>query len=113
MDLEPFDFAETLRMRRESAATTIHEISADEAAALVSSLITDHESTLGADIAKFVADHTDERVVRGETFDGIAFIYYPKSRRGIWHSFQNDVRAAGVLSARAMDAIDGILAGSK
>lgn len=110
MDLEPFDFAETVRQRRESAAASIHEIPYEEVLALEEKLLTDHESPIGAQVRDFISENRNEMAYGGETSDGISFLYYPKQRRGMWYSWKEGVRGAGKLGARGMDALDEILA---
>ncbi len=110
MDLEPFDFEETLRQRKASATASIREVSYEEVLALEEKLATDHGSPIGAQVREFISENRNARAYGGETSDGICFLYYPKLRRGMWYSWKSGVRGAGKLGARGMDMLDEILA---
>jgi hypothetical protein len=67
--------------------------------ALVGELFPDGAHPWAVSFSQFIEEHHAEPAVRGETSDGIAFVYYPRSNRGIW--FEHTGKALGwVCSAK-------------
>ncbi|HYZ71760.1 MAG TPA: hypothetical protein VE641_01695, partial [Chthoniobacterales bacterium] len=80
---DPAGFAETLAQRKEPARRTIRETSTSELRALVLELYPDGTHPFVEPFSEFIEEHKLERAVRGETSDGIGFVYYPQSNKGI------------------------------
>ena len=81
---EPTDSADLLARRKESARHTLRTVSPEELHALVKELFPDGTSPFAELFSSFIDEHRSETAVRGETSDGIAFVYYPRSNRGMW-----------------------------
>jgi len=47
--------------------------------------------------------------VRGETSDGIAFVYYPRSNRGIWYERSGKELGVGMLGPTDLNALAEIV----
>jgi hypothetical protein len=81
---EPTNSDEMLARRKESARRTLRTVSPEELHALVKELFSDGTSPFAGLFSSFIDEHRSETAVRGETSDGIAFVYYPRSNRGMW-----------------------------
>ena len=81
---EPTDSAELLARRKASARRTLRTVSPEELHALVKELFPDGTSPFAGAFSDFIDEHRSETAVRGETSDGIAFVYYPRPNRGMW-----------------------------
>jgi hypothetical protein len=82
---EPTNFAEALVRRKASASQTLRAASEEELRALITRLLPDKTDPLTKRFTDFIEEHPSERAFCGETFDGIHFVYYPRSNRGIWY----------------------------
>ena len=110
MNSEPINFAELLAQRKASAQQTLREISEQKLRALIAKLFPDGTHPWAESFASFIAEHQSERALQGETLDGIDFVYYPKSNRGIWYQYQNRLVGVGLLgeaSLRELSEISG------
>ena len=110
MNSEPINFAELLAQRKASAQQTLREISEQELRALIAKLFPDDTHPWAKSFASFIDEHQSERALQGETLDGIDFVYYPKSNRGIWYQYQNRLVGVGLLgetSLRVLSEISG------
>ncbi|MEO6848184.1 MAG: hypothetical protein ABI443_11045 [Chthoniobacterales bacterium] len=105
---EPVDFHEMLKARKDSAAETIHEISIDDVRALVDKLFPDVSHPWHEICNKFIDEHKAERILQGETSDGVGFIYCPNVNRGIWYEFVGKARGVGIISERSLAALKEI-----
>ena len=104
------DFAEKLRQRKEAARKTLRRTSTEELHALGHELFPDGTHPWAVTFSQFVEEHKAEPAVRGETFEGIAFIYYPRSNRGIWYQRIGGAYAVGLLvGAAALKALSEIV----
>ena len=103
---EPPSFSETLALRKESARHTLRSASLQELHALAAELFPDGMSPFAEAFVKFIDEHRSETAVRGETSDGVAFVYYPRSDRGMWYkSAGNTVLGVGVLGEDSRKAL--------
>lgn len=98
-----------LTERRESAAETLRPISQEDLKALAAKLFPDESHPWGPVFQKFITDHPLEEALQGEVEDGIAFIYYPITRRGIWYQFSGGVKGVGPLAERSLQALSEIV----
>jgi hypothetical protein len=57
-----------------------------------------------------IEEHSSEPAVRGETSDGYAFVYYPRSNRGIWYENSGHAFAVGLLGPTGLKALSEIVA---
>jgi len=110
MDTEPLAFAETLARRKESARRTIRDISVNELRTLVGELFPDGTHPLMEPISQFIEEHRSERALRGETSDGISFVYYPQSAKGIWYQYTGKLPSVGRLGPTSLKLLAEILA---
>src|ERR1700740_2189304 len=108
---EPLNFADVLAKRKESARDTLRETSVAEIHTLVTELYPDGNHPFVEIFSKFIEEHRSERIFRGETSDGIGFVYYPKSNNGIWYRYTGKLASVGRLGPNALKALWGILAG--
>jgi hypothetical protein len=97
MPYEPSGFAEKLTRRKESARQTLREASCEELHALVLELFPDGTHPWTEPVSQFIEEHRSERAVRGETSDGVGFVYYPRSNRGIWYEYTGKALGVGML----------------
>ena len=54
-------------------------------------------------------EHKEEPAVRGEASEGIAFVYYPRSNRGIWYQRIGEAFAVGLLDETALKVLSEIV----
>ena len=111
---EPENSAELLARRKESARHTLQTVSPEELHALVKELFPDGTSPFAGAFWDFIDEHRSETAVRGETSDGIAFVYYPRSNRGMWYlRAGGTVQGVGLLGESDLKAVSElcILAG--
>ena len=107
---EPTSFADTLAQRKESARNSIRETSAAELHTLVTELYPDGAHPFVETFSKFIEEHHSERVFRGETSDGIGFVYYPKANNGIWYKYTGKLASVGRLGPNGLKALAEIMA---
>jgi hypothetical protein len=94
---EPSGLAEKLKQRKESARQTLRQTSCEELRALVQELFPDGSHPWAEPMSQFIEEHQAETAIRGETSDGIAFVYYPRSNRGIWYECSGKELGVGML----------------
>ena len=103
---EPTDSAELLARRKESARHTLRTASAEELHALVKELFSDATDPFAVEFSRFIDEHRSETAVRGETSDGIAFVYYPRPNRGMWYlRAGGTVQGVGLLGESDLKAV--------
>ena len=109
---DPLSFADRLSQRKESARRTLREASAEELRALDAELFPDKTHPFAESFSRFIEEHRSERAVRGETSDGIAFVYYPGPNRGVWYQYKGkgDLVGVGLLGATSLKALSEITA---
>lgn len=108
MNSEPINFAELLTQRKASAEKTLHEISEVELRALIAKLFPDATHPWKESFTRFIDEHLSETALQGETSDGISFVYYPTSNRGIWYQYQNRLRGVGLLGETSLRVLSEI-----
>ena len=111
---DPLSFAETLAQRKESARQTLRAASPEELHGLIVELFPDATHPFEEPFKRFIEEHRLERAVRGETNDGIGFVYYPVSNRGIWfqHKGAGNLVGVGLLGVTSLKALSEITAQS-
>jgi hypothetical protein len=57
-----------------------------------------------------IEEHKSERVYRGETSDGISFVYYPKANNGLWYTFTGKLPSVGRLGRNSLKVLGEIMA---
>jgi hypothetical protein len=107
---EPTNFSDVLANRKESARNTLRAASADEIRALVTELYPDGTHPFVEIFSKFIDEHRSEPIFRGETSDGIGFVYYPQSNNGIWYRYTGKLASVGRLGPNGLKALSEILA---
>jgi hypothetical protein len=106
---EPVDFAETLARRKLSASQTLRAVSEEELRALIAQLLPDKEDPFTKTFTDFIEEHRSEPAVCGRTFDGIDFVYYPQSNRGMWYKKEaGAVVGIGLIGEAALKALSEI-----
>lgn len=108
MNSEPINFAELLTQRKASAEKTLHEISEVELRALIAKLFPDATHPWKESFTSFIDEHLSETALQGETSDGISFVYYPTSNRGILYQYQNRLRGVGLLGETSLRVLSEI-----
>jgi hypothetical protein len=106
---EPSGFAEMLKQRTESARKTLRQTSCEELRALVRELFPDGSHPWAEPMSQFIEEHQAETAMRGETSDGIAFVYYPQTNRGIWYERADKALGVGMLSPNELKALAEIV----
>jgi hypothetical protein len=107
---EPINFADILAKRKESARDSIREASVAEIHTLVTELYPDGNHPFVEIFSKFIEEHRSERIFRGQTSDGIGFVYYPKSNTGIWYRYAGKAASVGRLGPNGLKALAEIMA---
>jgi hypothetical protein len=103
---EPPSFSETLARRKESARNTLRSASSKELHALMAELFADGTSPFAEAFANFIDEHRSESAVRGETSDGVGFVYYPRADRGMWYKYDRGaLLGVGVISENSRKAL--------
>lgn len=103
---EPPSFSETLARRKESARHTLRSVSPKELHELMAELFPDCTHPFAEAFANFIDEHRSESAVRGETSDGVTFVYYPRSDRGMWYKTAGSrVEGVGVLGENSRKAL--------
>ena len=108
-DLELPDFADKVAQRREAARKTLRPASNEELQALGGELFPDGTHPWAATFSQFVEEHKTEPAFRGEASEGIAFVYYPRSNRGIWWQRIGGAYAVGLLDATALKMLSEVM----
>lgn len=103
------NFETLLTERRAAAEQSLRPISPEDLKALAAKLFPDVEHPWSPLFTKFITEHPLEEALQGEVEDGIAFIYYPITRRGIWYQFADGVKGVGPLGERALTALSEIV----
>jgi hypothetical protein len=106
---EPSGFAEKLTQRKESARQTLRETSCEELRALVVELFPDGAHPWAAAFSQFIEEHQAEPALRGETSDGYAFVYYPRSNRGVWYERTGKALGVGMIGPAALKVLSEIV----
>jgi hypothetical protein len=83
MNSEPTNFAELVARRKTSAQETLREVSSEELRALIAKLFPDGTHPWSQSFTNFIDEHQSERALQSETSDGISFVYYPTTNRGV------------------------------
>jgi hypothetical protein len=104
----PSDFAEKLTQRKEAARQTLRPTSNEELHALGQQLFPDGTHPWAATFSQFVEEHKAEPALRGETFEGIGFVYYPRSNRGIWYQTVGEAYAVGLLDENQLKILSEV-----
>ena len=103
---EPPSFSETLAQRKEAARNTLRRASSPELHALITEFFPDGTGPFAEAFTNFIDEHRSETAVRGETSDGVAFVYYPPSDRGMGYKTSgNTVEGVGVLGENSRKAV--------
>jgi hypothetical protein len=108
--IDPSGFAENLALRKESARGTLRAASREELQTLISELFADTVHPFYEPFSQFIEEHRSETAVRGETSDGIAFVYYPRSNRGMWYTHAGKRLSVGLLGTNSLKALAEITA---
>jgi hypothetical protein len=108
MNPEPLDFSEVLAARRESAAATLRDASYEELKKLIADLL-DVTHPWAETATAFIEQNRAERAVRGETSDGVSFVYYPGPDRGLWFQTREGNRSIGMLSNKSRATLAAIV----
>jgi hypothetical protein len=109
---DPLSFSETLAQRKESAGRTLRQASAEELRTLIAELFPDKTHPFAEPFSRFIEAHQSERAVRGETSDGIAFVYYPQLNRGVWYQYAGagNLVGVGLIGETSLKALSEIVA---
>jgi hypothetical protein len=102
------DFAESLAQRKEAARKTLRPTSNEELHALGHQLFPDGTHPWATTFADFIEEHKAEPAFRGETFEGIGFVYYPRSNRGIWYRKITEAYAVGLLDENELKMLSEV-----
>jgi len=109
--IDPAGFAEKLALRKESARQTLRGASKEELHALIAELFPpDTVHPFYELFSQFIEEHRSETAVRGETSDGIAFVYYPRTNRGMWYMHTGKRPSVGLLGTTSLKALSELCA---
>lgn len=104
------DFESLLNERRAAAEKSLRPITTEELQALAAKLFPDESHPWGPLFSKFITEHPLEEAYQGEVEDGISFVFYPITRRGIWYQFADGVKGMGPMGERGLTALTEIVA---
>jgi len=108
--IDPAGFDERLALRKESARQTLRVASKEELHALIAELFADSVHPFYESFSRFIEEHHSETAVRGETSDGIAFVYYPRTNRGMWYTYTGKRLSVGLLGTSSLKALSELAA---
>jgi hypothetical protein len=108
--IDPAGFAENLALRKDSARQTLRQASIEELRALVTQLFSDTVHPFSEPFSQFIEEHRSETAVRGETSDGVAFLYYPRTNRGMWYIYTGKRLSVGLLGTNSLKALSELSA---
>lgn len=111
--MEEMDIGEIRAQRREMAEKTMRSATAKEVADTVEQIFANRASHPWAQTCRdFLAEHAGEAAVRGELPDHHAFIYFPKSDKGLWYesSGPGSLEAVGMLHGNGLKTLAEIAA---
>ena len=109
--IDPAGFAEKLALRKDSARQTLRGASKEELHALIGELFPpDTVHPFYEPFSRFIEEHHSETAVRGETSDGIAFVYYPRTNRGMWYTHSGKRLSVGLLGTNGLKALSELSA---
>ncbi len=108
--IDPAGFAEKLALRKDSARQTLRGASKEELHALIGELFAESVHPFYESFSQFIEEHSSETAVRGETSDGIAFVYYPRSNRGMWYMHTGKRLSVGQLGTNSLKALSELSA---
>ena len=80
----------------------------EELLALGRQLFPDGSHPWATTFSEFIQEHKAEPALRGETCEGIAFVYYPRSNRGIWCRKIGDAYAVGLLDENELKILSEV-----
>ncbi len=104
-------FEEIRAQRREMAAQTMRAASSAELQATVAQIFAGRASHPWYQTCMdFLAEHATERALRGELPENHAFIYFPKSNKGLWYKASPEFEAVGVISGPSLTTLGEIAA---
>jgi hypothetical protein len=75
---------------------------------LIAKLFPDGTHPWSQSFTNFIDEHQSERALQGETSDGISFVCYPTTNRGVWYQYQNSLRGVGLLGEKSLRALSEI-----
>jgi hypothetical protein len=104
----PIDFAELSTQRKEAARQTLRPTSNEELLALCQQLFPDGTHPWAVTFSQFVEEHKAEPALRGETFERIGFVYYPRSNRGIWYQKMGEAYSVGLLGENELKILSEV-----
>jgi len=108
---EEFDIQAVWDHRREAAADSLRSASVEEIKQLINTIFTDRTTHPWFErFQAFVDGHNGETILRGEVPDGIGFVYYPKSNRGMWFKSGMTLEAVGLVSGRGLTVLGELAA---
>jgi hypothetical protein len=106
--VDPSSLAKEMDERKASARKTLRRASVEELRALALELFPGGEHPWAALFLRFIEEHSSEPAVRGETSDGYAFVYYPRSNRGIWYENSGNAFAVGLIGPTGLRSLSEI-----
>jgi len=108
---EDFDIQAVWDHRREAAAESLRSVAPEEIKQLINTIFTDRTTHPWFErFQTFVEGHNGETILRGEVPDGIGFVYYPKSNRGMWFKSGMTLEAVGLVSGRGLTVLGELAA---
>jgi hypothetical protein len=109
--MDNFDMEEIRAHRREMAEKTMRSSSTAEARGLIDQIFDGRTShPWYQTCVDFLSEHSAEAVLRGELPDHHAFIYFPKSNKGMWYKAEAALEAVGMLHGNGLKTLAEIAA---
>jgi len=97
--------------RREMAEKTLRASSIGEARDLIDQIFAGRTShPWFQTCVDFLDEHEGETVLRGELPEHHAFLYFPKSNKGIWYKAESAIESVGVIHGKNLQTLAEIAA---
>lgn len=97
--------------RREMAEKTMRPSSTAEVQSLIDQIFEGRTShPWFQTCTEFLAEHANEVVIRGDLPDGHAFIFFPKSNKGLWYEATSSLESVGIINGKNLSTLAEIAA---
>ena len=108
---------EILAARLQSVAKSLRQATPEELHKKLSEIFaTDPTHPWMESASQFVQEHPNETAYRAETSDGVGVLFYPRSGRGMWYTFDTKLKklsGVGLISDDNMKRLAQLVVGSK
>jgi len=116
--MEPYpSFDEILAARAKSVAESLRPATPAELHKLLGEIFAADPTHPWMEAAtRFVEEHQDETAYRAQTSDGIGLVFYPRTSRGMWYTFDpkfKKLSGVGIIAENSIKYLTQLVAGSQ